>query len=131
LQQSVGDDTDPDVDGLDVDLDLRDRLFDVGERRVVRELFSSVVDFALHLGQTIVDILQFGLEGLHIFAHCREAILDVAKLVCMRAVVARHSLEVPRQNLLLSLDFIQSAARVLLETFQLAAYLGQRILDFI
>ena len=50
LEDGVGHDTNPDVDGLNVVLDLRDSLLDVRERGVIRERLACIINLALHSG---------------------------------------------------------------------------------
>ena len=98
LQERIRDNTNSDVDGLDVILYFRDGLLDVREGSVVRELLASVIDLALHCRQAIIDLLKLRLQALHILAHSSEAVLDVSQLVSVSPVVSRHALEVSRQN---------------------------------
>ena len=58
LEQGVGDDSDSDVDSLDVVLDLRDGLLDILQGSVIAECLTSVVDFALVALQLVVDLGQ-------------------------------------------------------------------------
>jgi len=94
LEERVRDDTNSDVDRLDIGLNLRNRFLYVRERRVVRELLASVVDFTLGNRQTVVNILQFSLESLHIFAYIREGVLDISQLIGVCTVIPSHPLEV-------------------------------------
>ena len=126
MKESVGYDSNPNVYRLDVVLDIRDSLFNVLKRCIIRELLASVVDLALDGGKTIIDLLELSFEVLDILAHCGEAGLNVSEGVGVRTVVSSHALEVAREDALLARDLVQSSARVILEPLKLAAHLGKR-----
>ena len=88
-------------------------------------MLASVVNLALNGGQAVVDLLELGLEVLHVLAHRGEARLDVSQRVRVRAVVTSHALEVAGEDALLARDLVERAARVVLQPLQLAAHLGQ------
>ena len=125
LEQGVRDDTNSDVDGLNVVLNSRDSLFNISEGRVVRELFAGIVNLALDVSKTIVDFLQFSFESLNILADSGETSLDFSKSISMGAVVTSHSLEVSREDALLARDLLKSTAGVVLKTLKLSSNLGE------
>ena len=69
MKESVGYDSNPNVYRFDVVLDIRDSLFNVLKRCIIRELLASVVDLALDGGKTIIDLLELSFEVLYILAH--------------------------------------------------------------
>ena len=102
LEQSVRNDTDSDIDGLDVVLNSRDSLFNIGEGSVVGELFTRIVNLALDVSKTIVDFLKFSFESLNILADSGETSLDFSKSISVSTVVTSHSLEVSGEDTLLT-----------------------------
>lgn len=56
MEESVADDADADVDGLDVVFNCGDGLFNILQGRVVRERLACVVDFLARVIQTIVNL---------------------------------------------------------------------------
>jgi hypothetical protein len=81
LEQGVADDADSDVDGLDIVLNLSDRLLNVLQRRVVTEGLPCVVNLARCVIQSLVNVGQLLLQLLHILAHGRECFLVLTNLV--------------------------------------------------
>ena len=65
-------------------------------------MLASVVNLALNGGQAVVDLLELGLEVLHVLADRRETSLDVAEGVSVSAVVTSHALEVAGEDALLA-----------------------------
>lgn len=102
MKQSVGNNTDPNVNSLDIVLYIGDSFLDVLQWCIIRELLASIINLALNRSKAIIDFLEFSFQILNILADCGEAGLNISERVSVRTIVSCHALEVAREDALLA-----------------------------
>lgn len=107
LEQGVNGDTDADVDGDDLAVDLVQRLASGHQRRRVRHRRAPLLHLALHRLQLLVDLRQLPRLRRHPAAHLVVVARDLIQMTFQATVFINHMIELHLQISLPAADLLQ------------------------
>jgi len=81
LEKCVGDNSNPDVNRLDIILNLGNGFLNLLEWTVVTKGFTCVINLLFDLGKSFVDLTEFILHVSDVLAHSSETVLDISQVV--------------------------------------------------